>query len=858
MKSRSPLLLASIFVSMMLLSALPLAVFPTVAGEDAPAGPWSMPVRMDDGKHSSRTIGSLGLVQSTDGTLSAAWLDQRFNGTDCMVTASPDGGVEWQRDIRIDPFENQVRQLPTTCDIESDDEGRVYVTYTQWILQQGWWRVRFARSDDGGTTFRDPSDAFFVVDDAMAQEHPEMAISSHGTLNIIYLERTPSSSKIFLVRSDDGLNPLPPRTIEPGMPDNETHVQGDIAMDGDDTVYIAYGYRAPGEAGIKLAKRPAGSGTFTVTKVYTVEEDTPRSLRPQIAVSGDTVEILFDPLEGEGRIYHMRSEDKGATFLTPSKVWTAGDPGDQQTNPDMAFDVLGRLHMAWAQGKDGDTRVYHSMSFDGVSFTAPTPMIGSWNESDLGPRLWEDTPSILPLPDGSVAAAFSASLNRTIGVWFTQMVNQPPVAEITSPDDGAEVRETVYIQGTAQDFGGTTGLEWVYVQVGDGTPKRLAGTTEWEHTFDSIEFPDGLLNISVWATDGFVQGQVATVTVDVDNNKAPTFNLVKPVDEGAYIGKVPVIGTAEDVEGFGESAKVQWRMMDDVSGWVDDETWVLLTDTILDIDFELDLSELPLGSYGIVVRVSDGDKFSQEETRTFDMENLPDLVVRQDWIDAGTGELEHEQMVTITVTVKNEGAGTSGAYELEMWRFNKFVGRTAGSNLSAGESENLIFVWPAVKGDNTLRFVVDPAFLIEELDKTNNEAEIQVSVKEPPEDKDEGTDWIVWISIIIAVVVLVGGGAIAYLKFWSTKPPEGEVVVETVYEGGIYSEGAEQYSGADTAGRDLMTSEGEGTDQMADGSDLGHVESGDRPDLDRPSLDGKDDEQLIQEVEIRTEKVERA
>ncbi len=844
MSPKRPIPFTALVVTLLLMSGIPLAFLPSTTAEDGLDGPWSLPVRVDDGKHTGASITSVRLVEGPDGSFHTAWMDERYNGTDTFTSHSTDGGEAWNGDVMIDPFENQARLTPTTCDVEVDGDGKVYVTYTQWMLQQGWWRVRFARSDDGGATFRDPSDAFFVVDDALAQEHPVTAISTHGSLNILYLDKTQISSKLFLVRSDDGLNPLPPRVVEPGMPGNESHVQGDIAMDGDDNVYVAFGYRAPGEAGIKLAKMVSGSGNFVVSKVHTVTEDAPRSLRPVIAVHDDLVEIAFDPLEADNRIVHVRSEDGGATFGPPSKVWGGGGANDAQTNPDLAFDILGRIHVAWAQGEAGKTRVRHSLSHDGVTFTAPIPLTGGWNESEMGQRLWEDHPAIVPLEDGGVVAAFAASLNRTVGVYFVRMENLPPEVSITVPADGAQVRGTVHVQGTAVDTGGTTGLEAVYIQVGDGAPKRLAGTTEWEHTFDSTDFPEGDLTISAWASDGFVKGPVTNVTVDVDNNRPPVLNLAKPVNGTTYVGFVPVDGTVDDEEGFDKNTtKVQWKYPDDTE-WTDSVDWELQTDKILDFDFELDLSHLTTGPAAIQVRVSDGDKWSTVSERTFEMENKPDLVLETSGVSIDIAEPEHKDVVTISVTVTNEGAGASGLYDVEFRRFNNFEGMTTGRNLSVGEGDTLTFVWEAVKGDNTLVFTVDPQFKIAELDKDNNRAEIQVKVKAPPPEEDDETDYMFIIAIIVVVAVIGIGGVVMYMKYWAAAPGLEQPEVQVVYEGGgMYSDSSAEYTGADTSGRELM--------QQAGDQSQG-------PDLDTPDLDSKDPEQLTEDVDIRPEKVERA
>jgi hypothetical protein len=838
MNSRIHRTFPAVLVALLLLSGLPSALLPVATAEDAGQGPWDVPTRIDNGKHSGMSISSVRLVPGPEGNLVASWMDERNNGTDTYTTYSNDGGETWSRDLRTDPYDNQVRITPTTCDVEVDGEGFVYSTYTQWMLQQGWWRVRFARSDDGGASFRAPSDVFFAVDDTLAQEHPATVVSSHGALNILFLERTPTTSKLFLVRSDDGLNPNPPRIIEPGMPENQAHVQGDLAMDGDNNLYIAFGYRAPGEAGVKVAKMASGSGTFDVTKVFTISEDAPRSLRPTLAVHGSVVEVVFDPLQTDGRILHVRSEDGGASWGAASKVWSGGGASGPQTHPDVAFDSLGRVHIAWAQGDAGSTRVRHSLSHDGTTFIAPTHLTGGWNESDMGPRAWEDFPAIVPTDDGGVIAAFAASLNRTVGVYFTRMDNSAPVVDITAPSEGDQVRGTVYVQGTAADPGGTTGLEAVYVQVGDGTPKRLPGTTEWEHSFDSTQYADGWINVTAWASDGFVEGERVQISVDVDNNVPPNINVAKPVNDTTYVGIVPVVGTAEDEEGFGDDTVVQWRLTGEEE-WTYFVDWVLQTDHILDFDFDLDLMYLPTGPASIDVRVSDGDKFSAVETRSFELENKPDLVIEDNWVSIDIQEPEHRDIVTISVTVKNLGAGASGKYDVEFRRFNNFEGLTTGRNLSVGQEDTLTFVWEAVKGENTLIFTVDPQFKVPELDKENNEARITVKVKAPPVEETQGTNWMFIIAVVVVVAVIALAGVVMYLKYWSTAPALEDPDVQVVYEssGSIYSEGSAEYTGADTSGRDLM----DGTDGA-----------------DAPGLESQDSAQLTQDVEVRPEKVDKA
>lgn len=785
-----------ILLAISMLSIIPMTPQGTLAERDGTVGPWTEPVRVDDGPKSGREIESIGLALASDGTIHAGWLEDRAEGTDCFVATSPNMGDAWYEDIRVDPYPNQPRTQPTTCDIVVDPDDHLYAAYAQWQVLQGWWRVRWARSDDGGDSFRDPTDVFQVVDNTLAQEHPAMAITKAGSLNIIYLERAQNSTKLFIVRSDDGLNPLPPRAVESDMPTDQSHVQGDIAIGPDGTVYVAYGYRAPKEAGIKVARKAPTDGTFSITKVFSLTEDNPRSLRPTIAVSNnDVVEIVFNPLKADGHVLHIRSDDGGDNYEFAKEVWPAIKAGNSQSNPDLAFDELGRVHVVWTQGGNDPRRVLHSFSHDGISFTGPSEVGGSWNES-LGIRGWEDDGTVMTFDDGGVAVAYSANLNSSVGVYFVRMDNEPPIVEITQPSDGAAVRSDVFVQGTAADQGGTTGLAGIFVQVADEEPVRQPGTTSWEYNFDSTQYPDGPITIKAWASDGFVLGPEDSIVVDVDNNKPPVLNLAKPENSTSYIGSVPVDGTAYDAEGFGENHTVQWRVgLEDE--WSEGWGFTLQSDNILDFAFDLNMSGEKSGASQVYVRVSDGDKFTEPSYRSFTLNNLPDLAISTSSIDMDVLEPEHGEVITVALKVTNMGVVHSGPYDVSFENYNKPIDFKTGSNLSAGESENLVFIWDAKGGTNKLRFIVDPRFRIEELSKNNNEAELVVEVPKPPED-DGGLATSVWAVIALIIVAAVGGVIFLIVKFYVPRgpvEPEGEEVVIYEGSGGMYDEASGPYSG---------------------------------------------------------------
>ena len=270
---------------------------------------------------------------------------------------------------------------------------------------------------------------------------------------------------------------------------------------------------------------------------------------------------------------------------------------------------------------------------------------------------------------------------------------------------------------------------------------------------------------------------------------------------------------------------------------------------------DLDMSGEVSGPSQIYVRVSDGDKFTEPAYRSFSLNNLPDLAISTSDIDLDVLNPEHDEVLTVTLTVTNIGVVHSGAYDVSFENYNKPIDSTTGSNLSAGESENLVFIWEAQGGTNKLRFIVDPRFLIEELSKDNNEAMLIVEVPMPPEE-DEGLATWVWAVIALIGVVAAGGVVFLIVKFYVPKEPpepEGEEVVVYEGSGGMYDEASGPYSGP---------TEVPGPDDGGAGPP-GQMEQHQMAPPEDPSpstdatLNAEDDSQLHQDVAIRTEKVER-
>jgi hypothetical protein len=404
--------------------------------------------------------------------------------------------------------------------------------------------------------------------------------------------------------------------------------------------------------------------------------------------------------------------------------------------------------------------------------------------------------------------------------------------------------------------------------------------------------------------------------VDVDNNKPPAFSIGTPANGTSHQGTVRVAGTAVDKEGFGQGWKVQYSL--DRVSWTDVAGGVLLDDRNMDYEVELDLSYLPKGNVEILVRVSDGDKFSEPKQVNVEMDNRPDLHIDLSSVSWEPEKPVHGGPVFFTLRVENRGVVTAEAYEVELRRGSQVVGLAAGSNLPTGESENLLVMWDARGGNNTLRFWVDSKEDLDELDESNNKLDFNVKVKKPDANGDGDGPSLRDIILIVGVIAGLTSVGLAGLKWYMlNRPPPPEPVVETVYEGGgLYDEhgpyGEDHMTDADEGppserigGPGAQGIEGSPTTQSEDwqttvkdqpeGNVAGAKESGHTPLEDRggqdtsgyhgvetsdgsdapqpvmpehgigpdetpdtPSLDAKDNEQLTQDVDIRPEKVERA
>ncbi|RLF31432.1 MAG: hypothetical protein DRN07_07185, partial [Thermoplasmata archaeon] len=109
--------------------------------------------------------------------------------------------------------------------------------------------------------------------------------------------------------------------------------------------------------------------------------------------------------------------------------------------------------------------------------------------------------------------------------------NHKPSVVITQPENGSTVNGTIVITGTTEDEDGNETLQKVEVRVDGGTWQEVNGTVNWSFSLDTKELENGEHALYVRAYDGKDYSDIASITIDVQNEKGggggiPGFEMI--------------------------------------------------------------------------------------------------------------------------------------------------------------------------------------------------------------------------------------------------------------------------------------------------------------------------------------------
>jgi len=174
-----------------------------------------------------------------------------------------------------------------------------------------------------------------------------------------------------------------------------------VAIDSSDTIHIVWYDSTPGAYEIYYKQSTTGGASWSPAKRLTWTSG--NSTDPAVAIdsAGALHIVWYDDTSGNNEIYYKQSTTGGASWSPVKRLtWTSGSSAD----PAVAIDSAGALHIVWQENTSGNDEIYAKNSSDGgTTWTAAKRL--TWTSTDSrSPALAIDSSDIIyavwddPLP----------------------------------------------------------------------------------------------------------------------------------------------------------------------------------------------------------------------------------------------------------------------------------------------------------------------------------------------------------------------------------------------------------------------------------------------------------------------------
>jgi hypothetical protein len=253
---------------------------------------------------------------------------------------------------------------------------------------------------------------------------------------------------------------------------------------------------------------------------------------------------------------------------------------------------------------------------------------GNWHlaeSQENWPYVWNFTFDTWKLNNGphrlSALCADDVQVSEIVEVTFivNNDLDHPygrPNFRVLSPENGSIVSGLVTLEGIADN---EVLIENIRVIVKGEDPLLANGKTTWTFDLDTLQFPNGPLEVRMWASGIIMDSEVVELHLIIENDRPPTCVILWPVPNQTFLEDTEIMGTAFDPEGGELEVEVQI----DVSDWLrctGSEEWT----------FSWSIGDLPEGEHTIRARSFDGSNYSdvqEVEVRVVRPTELPDNTI---------------------------------------------------------------------------------------------------------------------------------------------------------------------------------------------------------------------------------------
>ncbi|MCQ5376407.1 MAG: hypothetical protein NO474_07410, partial [Methanomassiliicoccales archaeon] len=303
---------------------------------------------------------------------------------------------------------------------------------------------------------------------------------------------------------------------------------------------------------------------------------------------------------------------------------------------------------------------------------------------------------------------------------------------------------------------------------------NASGLTEWSLDFNTTIFFNGEYVIEARAFDGDSYSEFASVNISIENPVELFPDLVVTPSNISFSPDifeagdlVRIVVTVRNI-GNSNATNIEVKAFRGISQIGSPETVDFLSvNSSSNVSFVWQALQ---GSHTIRILVDPDDKIKElNESNNFASVEItvpsssffmPDFVIASENINLSSNKIKDGDEVIITATIRNVGTEdainvlVTFAIDGSPMTQQKFI-----SYLPINDTANASVTWIATKGTHTITVIVDPSNLITELNETNNNATISVTVQ----SIDEFPSWIIFIPVILIFVCVI---TIIYIMRW--------------------------------------------------------------------------------------------
>jgi hypothetical protein len=275
------------------------------------------------------------------------WNTPNHMDDDVYFKKSTDGGATWSSEVNVS---NTAPIDSGRAEIAVDNSGTIYVVWRGRVLYDPGWKddIFLSRSTDGGSTW---STGINISKNQYDSDHPDIAVDSDGNINVVWNEN--SQKRVLFSRSGDGGNTWSSAVIiSPTV--FEFYAEPAIAVDIDDNLNVVWFDDSAGNGIYEINFSRSTNSGLNWSPATKVNSNPHYSRFPDIAAdSSGNLHVVWQ-VGGPNNIMDIassRSDDFGTSWSVASTVYNISS-GIVAWHPRIAVDSAGNINVVWYNGYD--------------------------------------------------------------------------------------------------------------------------------------------------------------------------------------------------------------------------------------------------------------------------------------------------------------------------------------------------------------------------------------------------------------------------------------------------------------------------------------------------------------------------